>query len=355
MKSAVLALALLALSPPAEKAAPAHSDAAVPRATTPAGPAARHEFTPSVFQRQFSARDAPVLTISPGDTIHAITLDAAGRDETGAQRSPPGNPQTGPFYVTGAMPGDTLAIHIVRLRLNRDWAVSDDALVARAVGTIEALKGSGKPVRWTLDRERGLAMPATPAEHLGAYAVPVRPMLGGIATAPPLNVGAIDTRDSGAFGGNLDFNEIVEGATVYLPVSTPGALLYFGDGHALQGDGELNGNALETSLDVQVRVELIPGRAIANPRVENETHIMAMGLGKTLDDAFRAATANLSDWLVGDYRLTSPELAEVIGTAVEYRISEVADPKAGVVAKLSKARLATLAQSPARPAARSAP
>ena len=92
----------------------------------------------------------------------------------------------------------------------------------------------------------------------------------GIATAPPLAVGAADTRNSGAYGGNMDFNEIVEGVTVYLPVSVPGALLYFGDGHALQGDGELNGNALETSLDVEVRVDLIPARYIPIPRLENK-------------------------------------------------------------------------------------
>jgi acetamidase/formamidase len=238
------------------------------------------------------------------------------------------------------MPGDTLVVHIVRLRLNRGWAVSDDAVVPRAFGTVEALKSSGKPVRWTLDREKGLARPEKPAEHLGAYVVPVRPMLGCIAAAPA--AGAPDARDSGPYGGNMDFNEVGEGATVYLPVAVPGALLYFGDGHALQGDGEINGNALETSLEVEVRVELIAGRSVPSPRVETETHIAGMGLARTLDEAFRSATANLAAWLARDYHLTQAEIAEVIGTAVEYRVSEVADPNAGVVAKLSKARLATL-------------
>lgn len=342
MKVLALSVGLLALSAPSSEIRRPHIDlAAQPTATTPQ-PARLHAYTPSVFHRQFSQRDTPVLTISPGDTVQTTTLDADGKDEKGETRSPPGNPQTGPFFVKGAMPGDTLVIHIVRLRLNRDWAFSDDAIAPRGVGLMASLQASGRPVRWTLDREKGLARPEKPKEHMGAYVVPVRPMLGCIATAPPSAVGAADTRDSGVYGGNMDFNEIVEGATVYLPVFVPGGLLYVGDGHALQGDGEINGNALETSLDVAVRVELIAARSIPNPRVENETHIMAMGLGRTLDDAFRAATGNLADWLARDYHLTSPELAEVIGTAVEYRISEVANRNAGVVAKLSKARLATL-------------
>lgn len=353
MKSVALALGLLALSPPAlsppaGESAPARIAVAAQAAPVAAGAARRHEFTPSVFYRQFSAANAPVLTIAPGDTIHTTTIDAAGVDEKGQSRSPPGNSQTGPFFVAGAMPGDMLAVHIVRLRLNRDWAVSDDAMVPRAVGSLAALKTSGKPVRWTLERETGLARPEKPSEHLGAYAVPVRPMLGCIATAAAGGA-APDARDSGAYGGNMDFNEIVEGATVYLPVSVPGGLLYFGDGHALQGDGELNGNALETSLDVEVTVELIRGRGAPGPRVETQTHIMGMGLARTLDDAFREATGNLSDWLARDYGLTSAEIAELIGTAVEYRISEVADRNAGVVAKLAKARLAAIARPAARP------
>jgi acetamidase/formamidase len=334
MKSVAVALGILALSAPVREAIAGQRGADSP------APARRHEFTPGVFHRQFSALTPPALAISPGDIIRTTTLDAGGVDERNQQRSPPGNPQTGPFYVTGAKPGDTLAVHIVRLRLNRGWAVSDDAIVPRALGMVEALKSSGKPVRWKLDREKGLAMPEAPGEHLGAYVVPVRPMLGCIATAPA--AGAPDTRDSGPYGGNMDFNEIVEGATVYLPVFAPGALLYFGDGHALQGDGEINGNALETSLDVEVRVDLIPARSVPAPRVETETHIMGMGLARSIDEALRSATANLAAWLSRDYHLTPSEVAEVIGTAVEYRISEVADRNAGVVAKLSKARLATL-------------
>ena len=137
----------------------------------------------------------------------------------------------------------------------------------------------------------------------------------------------------------MDFNEIIEGATVYLPVNVPGALLYFGDGHALQGDGELNGNALETSMDVEVTVDVLPAKRVPGPRVESATHLMAMGLDGSLDGAFKSATENMASWLVDSYQLTPSEVAEVLGTLAEYKVSEVADRNAGVVLKLNKDRL----------------
>ncbi len=140
----------------------------------------------------------------------------------------------------------------------------------------------------------------------------------------------------------MDFNEIVEGATVYLPVSVPGALLYVGDGHAAQGDGELTGNALETSMDVEFTVDVISAKHIPGPRVESATHIMAMGLSGSLDDAFRNAPANMADWLANDYKLTPSEVAQVLGSAAEYKISEVADRNVGIILKINKDRLQPL-------------
>ena len=140
----------------------------------------------------------------------------------------------------------------------------------------------------------------------------------------------------------MDFNEVTEGATVYLPVNVSGALLYVGDGHAAQGDGELNGNALETSMDVEFTVDVIPGKRITGPRVESATHIMAMGLAGSLDDAFREATSSMADWLTNDYKLTPTEVAQVLGSAAEFKISEVADRNAGIILKLDKERLRLL-------------
>ena len=143
----------------------------------------------------------------------------------------------------------------------------------------------------------------------------------------------------------MDFNEIVEGATVYLPVSVPGALLYVGDGHALQGDGELNGNALETSMDVEFTVDVIPGKRVPGPRVESATHLIAMGLAGSLDDAFRGATANMAQWLTEEYKLTLSKVGQVLGTSAEYKVSEVADRNAGMVLKIIKERLKPLASA----------
>jgi amidase len=304
----------------------------------------RHEFTPTIFYRQISALNKPVLTINPGDTIHTTTVDAGGKDFDGINRSLGGNPETGPFFITGAMPGDVLVVHIKKLTLNRDWAGSDDGLDERAMNSDLAvkMKGVGKGIRWHLDRAAGTATPENPTEHLKHYTIPLKPMLGCISAAPGNAQAPPGSGDSGGYGGNMDFNEVREGATVYLRVSNPGALLYFGDGHAAQGDGELNGNALETSMDVELTVDIIPNKRIGGPRIENASDIITMGLDGGLDDAFKDATSDMASWLAEDYKLTPSEIAQVLGTAAEYHVSEVADRNAGVVLKMSKGRLATL-------------
>jgi acetamidase/formamidase len=316
---------------------------AVPLPKRPAGPPKRYEFTPNVYYRQYSAANNPVLTVAPGDTIHTTTVDAGGVDDQGVRRSLGGNPETGPFYIESALPGDTLVVHINRLKLNRDYAVSDDQIVESGMNSYlaEVMKGVGKSIRWHLDLAKGVATPDPPSEHLKNYTVPLKPMLGCVATAPNPAQAAPGTGDSGNFGGNMDFNEVGEGATLYLAVNNPGALLYLGDGHAAQGDGELNGNALETSMDVEFTVDVIPGLP-AGRRMETPTHVIAMGLSGSLDEAFKNATANMARWLATDYGLTPSEIAQVIGTAAEFTVSEVADRNSGIVLKISKERLQSL-------------
>ena len=146
-------------------------------------------------------------------------MDAGGYDEKHVHRVAGGNPQTGPFFIETALPGDTLVVHIVRLQLNRDSAISDDALVGRAMngGLAVAMKDVGKNVTWHLDKEHGVATTDRPGDHLKPFTVPLKPMLGCIAAAPgPGNTPL--TGDSGIWGGNMDFNEVVEGATIFLPV-----------------------------------------------------------------------------------------------------------------------------------------
>jgi amidase len=168
----------------------------------PSGPPRRHEFVPTVFHRAFSAYNAPVLHIKSGDTVHTATVDAGGFDDKGVPRVLGGNPETGPFYVDGALPGDTLIVRLLQVRLNRDWASSDDALVPRALsaGIAEPMRYEPKGVRWKLDRERNLAAPAEPSEHLKKYVVPVKPMLGCVATAPGFASQPVSAGDSGRWG-----------------------------------------------------------------------------------------------------------------------------------------------------------
>lgn len=305
----------------------------------------RHDFTPTAFYRTFSSTTRPVLTVGAGDTIATWTVDAGGNDAKGTPRVAGGNPQTGPFYIDGAAPGDTLVVHIDKLRLNRDWAMSGDGIAPRAKDAKLAvdLHQADKEIRWHLDRARGVATSKEPGTHLGNYTVPIRPMLGCIGVAPSPAAAAPPTGDSGSWGGNLDYNDIVEGSTVYLPVNNPGALLYLGDAHAAQGDGELTGDALETSMDVQITVDVIAGKRPPAPRVETATHLAAIGLAGSLDDAFKAATANMSAWLVERYQLTPSEIGQVLGTAAEYRVTEVPDRNAGIVLRLAKDRLRGIA------------
>lgn len=312
----------------------------------PGGPARVYDYTPKDYANEFSAHRAPVLTIWPGDGIRTRTIDSGGVDEKGMTVALFGNPQVGPFYVMTAEPGDTLAVHIKRLKLNRDYADSLDSIVGPALSQSLAAKaqGLGKPIRWKLDREKGLASPMHPTPALDRYSVPVRPMLGGMAVAPGFGSPAMSTGDTGRSGGNMDFNQVVEGNTVYLPVYQPGALLYFGDAHALQGDGETSQYALETSMDVEISVDVIHGKTVQMPRVESPTQIMALGQAGSIDEATRAATAGLVKWLEQDYGLTVSEAAQVLGSSVHYSVANLAGRSVGVAASLDKALLSKLAQ-----------
>lgn len=317
----------------------------------PSGSPQVHEFIAKDYANAFSASRAPVLIVWPGDSIHTQTIDSGGVDNHGVTVALFGNPQVGPFYVVSAEPGDTLAVHIKRLRLNRDYADSLDSIVGPALGQSLAAKAQnlGKPVRWKLDLAKGMASPMNAGAALADYRVPVRPMLGGMAVAPGFGSVAMSTGDTGRNGGNMDYNQVIEGNTVYLPVSQPGALLYFGDAHALQGDGETSQYALETSMDVELQVHVIHGKTVPMPRVESRTQIMVLGQAGSVDDATRAATTGLVQWLAQDYGLTLSEAAQVLGSSVHYSIANLAGRSVGVAARLDKALLANLVKANAKP------
>ncbi len=309
----------------------------------PAAPAAPRTltYTPSDYSNTFDADRPPVLVIWPGDQVGTRTLDSGGVDEHGVTRALFGNPQNGPFFIAGAEPGDTVAVRIERLTLNRDYADSLDSVVGRALGSslVPQAAELGKPVRWRLDRDKGVARPEKAQGALADYAVPLRPMLGGLALAPGFGAPAMSTGDTGRSGGNMDFNEVIAGNTVYLPVQQPGGLLYLGDAHALQGDGETSQYALETSMDVVFSVRLIKGKAINMPRVESPTQIMVLGQAGSLDEAMRFASTGLLQWLREDYAMTLSQAAQVLGSAVRFDVANLAGRSVGVSARVDKALL----------------
>jgi len=164
-------------------------------------------------------------------------------------------------------------------------------------------------------------------------------MLGCIAVAPPGHQ-SFRTGYLGFYGGNLDYNQIREGTTVYLPVSVPGALLFIGDGHAAQGDGELTGDALETSEHVEFTVNVIRGEPGIGPHAENDEYLMLFGIANSLPEAVQSATTGLANWLQRERKLEPNELAMVLGTSIQYNIAELVDPQVHVVARIRKDILA---------------
>jgi acetamidase/formamidase len=302
----------------------------------------RHEFVPKTYYNQFSGQIEPALRIKPGDTVHTTTVDAGGVDAKGEHVAAGGNPLTGPFYVEGAWPGDTLVVRLKRVRLNRDTAgIYNDSVVLSALDPYYARdqkKVENFDSSWKLDRALGIGVLTKPTDRLKNFQVKLAPMLGCIGVAPP-GAQAFRSGQLGDYGGNMDYNQLREGATLYLPVFQPGALLFVGDGHAAQGDGELTGNALETSMEVEFAVDIAEGFGLDQPRAENDDYIMVMGIDNSLEDALRSATTGMSKWLAGTYKLNAAEVAMVLGSSMRYDIAEVVDPRVHVVAKVSKSVL----------------
>jgi acetamidase/formamidase len=305
----------------------------------PSGKARTIDFEPPIFHGYYSASIPPVLHIFPGDTVRTRTYDQSGRDAE--KRTPGGNLETGPFFVEGALPGDTLVIKLNKVRLNRDSARQGTRINGRAVTpawVAAAQYDSAFDGEWKLDREKNVAMLAHPTPRMKNFMVPILPMLGCISTAPPGEQSYRGT-DLGPFGGNMDYNQMGEGVTLYLPVYHPGALLTMGDAHAAMGDAELTGSALETSVDVEFTVDIIRGFASAGPRLENADYIMAMGVSGSVADSIQIATSELANWIKRDFKLNDSEVALLLGAVAKYDITELVDPQLNVVAKVPKSAL----------------
>jgi amidase len=304
------------------------------------GFAETHRVTATKFYNSFHNRHAVLQRIKPGDTVITRTLDASGRDENGKLVGEPSNPLTGPFFIEGAAPGDAIAVTFRRMRLNRNWGWSAYrlglySLTSNSVEGIysnrykdgAAFEGRANIVPWDLDLENNTVKLREPASKVHKMEFPARPMLGCVGVAAAGDFGP-NSGISGAYGGNMDYNEVVEGATVILPVFHAGALLFMGDGHALQADGEPTGTGIETSMDVEFTVELRKSASISNPRLESADSIISIGsqpeFASALDRALQVATSDMAVWLAKDYGMEPWAAHLLIGYQGKYDVITVA-------------------------------
>ncbi len=288
----------------------------------------------------------PVLKVKPGWVIETATEDCYdGRVKSPAdiptQVIPPDhdNPQTGPFYIEGAEPGDTLAVHLLKLEPARDYGISSyfPYFGALSVTDYTALLHPPLPEKvWWYEINRQNNTVKFKALH-GSHTceIPMRPFLGCLGVAPAHNENRWTVVPE-AFGGNLDFPEVRPGNTVYLPVNVKGALLFLGDGHLVQGDGEIIGTAVEAAMKVTLVVDVIKGKRIAWPRVESDEYLMSVGSYRPLEDAFRIAHKDMVEWLVSDYGLEMMDAYQLLSQVGVAKIAQVVDPNYTVAALFPK-------------------
>ena len=301
-----------------------------------------HQFQPTGYHPTRGSHP-PVLNIAEGDTVITTTVDAFGKDAHNQSVTAGGNPQTGPFYIDGTQPGDVLVVYLDRLFPNREIGYSRNVLASNVVdpGFVSQLPTS-QLVEWRLDPTRRTARLLNPDTRLKDLALPLSPMLGCFGVAPP-DGQAISTATSGPHGGNMDYRGFSEGVAVHFPVFVPGALFSLGDGHALQGDGEIVGTGIEISFDVQFTVQVLKQKPIQWPHGENDEYIFTVGNARPLDQALQHATTEMLHLLEDDYHLDRLSAGVLLGQCVRYEVGNVFDPAYTMVCKLPKALLNRIA------------
>jgi acetamidase/formamidase len=305
-----------------------------------------HRLEPTIGHPTFAVRPS-VLTVKPGDVLESETLWGEWYEKDGGKW--PG--EVGPIRIEGAEPGDTLVVEVLKVRPNRDTAVSTQggrfgALVPDAGTAMLNPEFPRGRYRWRIDRERMTGTVELSGSAQRTVTLPLAPMLGRVATAPAGDE-AFGGLWPGPFGGNMDAADVREGTTVYLPVFHEGALFYFGDGHALQGDAEICGSGLETSMEVAFRFGLLKGKTIAWPRLEDAEHIMVAGSARPLSDALRIAFVQLIEWLVAEHGFAREDAYQLVSQTAVVRVANMVDPIYTVVAKFPK-RLLALPPAPTR-------
>lgn len=295
----------------------------------------KHTFQPTIYHRTLGSHE-PVLHVADGDTIVTTTVDARGFDAHRDHVTKRGNPQTGPFFVEGAEPGDTLVVELDDIQPNREHGWCGSSLAANVVDPdyVRELPQAAL-AEWRVDRNAKTATLLKPESSLGELTIPIEPMLGCFGVAAERGQ-AISTATSAAHGGNMDYRAFVAGATVYFPVFEPGALFFLGDGHAAQSDGEIVGSGIEISMDVQVTLRLIKGKSIGWPRGENDEWIFTCGNARPLDQALQHATTEMVRWLQQDYDLDALGANLLMAQCVRYDVGNVFDPAYTMVCKLHK-------------------
>jgi acetamidase/formamidase len=286
---------------------------------------------------------SPVARLRSGEILETNTVDAFGNaiQKPGDTLSlvKGDNPLTGPFFIEGAEPGDTLAVRILDLQVDSN----------QGVGALAPGFGALNSTDYTpmLNRPLPEKIWFYPIDHAGNTAtfraldsdfsvkIPLHPFLGCIGVAPAGG----EARSSivpAEFGGNMDAPEVSPGNTLYLPVNVTGALLYIGDGHAAMGDGEVAGTAIEVPLRVRLQVSLIKGQRLSWPRFENDNEIMAVGIYRPVDDALRIAFSQLVGWIHADYGLSELDAYELLSKVARVHLTEMVDPNYVVIARIEK-------------------
>jgi acetamidase/formamidase len=296
---------------------------------------------PAVYYRTFSHSNPVFKRIRAGEVVSTRTIDTSGRDFQSEVRHPVnGNPLTGPFFIEGAEPGDAIRVELRKVRLNRNWGFSNyrlllDALQPAAVEGLypnrfkpdTVIPGRPASLRWDIDLQHNTVKLHEPVSAHMKFEFPAIPMLGCIGVAAPGDF-APTSGPAGSYGGNMDYNEVREGATVIFPVYHPGALFYVGDGHALMADGEASGTGIETSMDVEFVVRLLKKANLRGPRLENASYIISVGaqpeFASSLDRALQMATTDMAAWLVEEYKLEPWAAHQLISMQGKYDVVTVA-------------------------------
>ena len=304
-----------------------------------------HAFQPKSWSLVFTGSAPPALRVKPGDTVDTTCVDSNGDDETGKHVAPVWNALTGPFVVEGAQPGDTLVVHLDKVRLNSRRGAASTRMADEATTTrdIVSSKYSGRGYSWNFDPATMLGSTDI-SPRLAKFKLPLRPFPGCVGVAPAWDE-SLSALYAGPHGGNLDYNQLTEGTTLYFPVSVAGGHFFIGDGHAAQGDAEPSGGAIETTLAVRLRFDVQSKKNIPSPRAESDEYYSALGTGDPLDVAFQRATANMIHWLTREFGLTREEAHVLIGTTARYDIATIVSPRCKVVAcKIARKNLSQLLQ-----------